>query len=117
MYQSLYNEIARETADQERDIERLVLLRSIDLLRLAQTKGLKSREAIDAILYVNRLWGIMMEDLAKPTNDLPDTLKAGLISIGIWMLRRAEDVRQGRIDDIQAMIEITQNICDGLTRN
>lgn len=117
MYQSLYNEIARETADQARDIERLVLLRSIDLLRVAQAKGLKSREAIDAILYVNRLWSMMMEDLAKPTNDLPDTLKAGLISIGIWMLRRAEDVRQGRVDDVQAMIDITQTICDGLERH
>jgi len=55
-----------------------------------------------------------MDDLANPENELPETLRAGLISIGIWMIKEIELIRSGKAKDLTAMIEITEIIRDGL---
>ena len=55
-----------------------------------------------------------MDDLANPENELPEALRAGLISIGIWMVKEIELIRSGKASDLRAMIEITEIIRDGL---
>jgi flagellar biosynthesis activator protein FlaF len=114
MYQSLYTEIAADNADAIRDSERRAFEHATALLKSAQDRGPQSREVVEALHFVGRLWGILMEDLANEGNDLPESLRASLISIGIWMLRRVEDVRQGRSDDLRAMIDVSQSISRGL---
>ena len=47
-------------------------------------------------------------------NALPKELRANLISIGLWLLREAEDVRQGRSDNFDGLIEVSQIIRDGI---
>lgn len=116
MYQSLYAEMAAETADHIRENERAAFERSIELLEKAKARGRGSRESVEALLFVNRLWSVLLEDLAAEGNDLPDTLKASLISIGIWILRRAEDIRQGRSEDFSALIDVSRTIRIGLER-
>ena len=116
MYQSLYSEMAAETADHIRANERAAFERSIHLLELAKARGRGSRESVEALLFANRLWSVLLEDLAADGNDLPDTLKASLISIGIWILRRAEDIRQGRSEDFSSLIDVSRTIKNGLER-
>jgi flagellar biosynthesis activator protein FlaF len=41
-------------------------------------------------------------------------LRANLISIGLWLLREAEEVRQGRSDNVEGLIEVSQIIRDGM---
>ena len=41
-------------------------------------------------------------------------LRANLISIGLWLLREAEEVRQGRSDNFEGLIEVSQIIRDGI---
>ena len=77
-------------------------------------KGPGSRELVDALFYYRRLWSIFMDDLANPENELPEELRAGLISIGIWMVKEIELIRSGKANDLTAMIEITEIIRDGL---
>ena len=45
---------------------------------------------------------------------LPKELRANLISIGLWLLRETEDVRQGRTDNFEGLIEVSQIIRDGI---
>ena len=116
MYHSLYSEMAAETTESIRQNERAAFERSIGLLELAKIKGRGSRESVDALVFVSRLWSVLLEDLATEGNDLPDKLKAGLISIGIWILRRTEDIRQGRVDDFSSLIEVSRTIKSGLER-
>jgi flagellar biosynthesis regulator FlaF len=68
-------------------------------------------------LSANQQWTILLEDLADSGNGLPDSLKASLISIGIWMLKRTEEIRQGETEDFSALIEISENIRKGLGRH
>jgi flagellar protein FlaF len=117
MYHAIYEEMATDTTATIRENEQLAFERSIELLQRAQARGRGSRESVEALLFLSRLWGVLIEDLAGPGNGLPEDLRARLISIGIWMLRRAEDIRQGRVEDFTALIDISRSISDGLKKN
>lgn len=117
MYQALYSEMASQTTQTIRDNERQAFEHSIALLEEAQARGRGSMDSVKALVFVTQLWGVLMEDLAHPENALPDELKASIISIGIWMLRRAEDIRQGRCDDFRGLIEVSRSVSRGLKRS
>jgi len=74
MYQFSYAEVLDETPQGARERERQALDRSIELLEAADKVGVRSREAIEALLFVRRLWSVLIEDLADPENDLPQAL-------------------------------------------
>lgn len=114
MYQFSYAEVLDETPKGARERERQALDRSIELLRAAENAGVNSREAIEAVLYVRRLWGLLIEDLARPENDLPKALRADLISIGLWIMREAEEIRLEKSDNFTGLIEVSTSIRDGL---
>jgi flagellar protein FlaF len=57
---------------------------------------------------------IFLNDLNDPNNELPEQLRAGIISIGIWMMKEIDRVRGGATNDLTPMIEINALIRDGL---
>src|SRR5471030_2251696 len=114
MYQFSYAEVAEESPQEMRGMERQVLDQAVELLRIARATGPGSRELVDALFFTRRLWSIFMDDLANPENELPEELRAGLISIGIWMVKEIELIRSGKTTYLRAMIEITEIIRDGL---
>ena len=114
MYQFSYAEVLDETPQGARERERQAIDRSIELLQAADKNGPQSREAIEALLFVRKLWGILIEDLAKAENDLPQQLRADLISIGLWVMREAEQIRLEKSANFKGIIEVSQTIRDGL---
>ena len=114
MYQFSYAEILDDSPLLARERERQAVDRSIELLIEAEKAGVHSREAVDAVTLVQRLWAALMEDLAHPSNALPQALRAQLISIGVWMMREAEEIRQGRSSNFKGLIEVSTSIRDGL---
>ena len=114
MYQNRYEEIVENSSKTERDSEGLALDHSIELMEIAQSCGISSKESIEAQFFVNRLWVFFIEDLSSPENSLPDQVKADIISIGIWMLRETEQIRRGESSDFLGLIEVSQAIREGL---
>jgi flagellar protein FlaF len=114
MYQFSYAEVLDETPKGARERERQVIDRSIELLRAAEKGGVNSREATEAILYVRRLWAFLIEDLARPENDLPKPLRADLISVGLWIMREAEQIRLEKSENFKGLIDVSTSIRDGL---
>jgi flagellar biosynthesis activator protein FlaF len=114
MYEFAYNEAVEDSHQTMRAREREALDRVIGMLRAAQEKGSLSRERIEALFYLRRLWTIFLDDLQDPNNELPDQLRAGIISIGIWMMKEIDRVRTRATDDLAPMIEINEIIRDGL---
>jgi len=114
MYQFPYAEVLEETPQTARAREREAIQHSIDLLQAADKAGVQSREAVDALLFVRRLWSVLIEDLGKPENDLPKQLRADLISIGLWIMREAEQIRLEKSSNFKGIIEVSQSIRDGL---
>jgi flagellar biosynthesis activator protein FlaF len=114
MYEFAYNEVIEDSCQTMRASERQAMDRVIAMLRAAQGKGPHSRERVDALFYLRRLWMIFLNDLKDPNNELPDQLRAGIISIGIWMHKEIDRVRGGQTNDLTPMIEINELIRDGL---
>ena len=69
---------------------------------------------MEALLFVRKLWSVLIEDLAKAENDLPQQLRADLISIGLWVMREAEQIRLEKSDNFKGIVEVSQTIRDGL---
>jgi flagellar protein FlaF len=114
MYRFSYAEVLEDTPQTARERERLALQHSIDLLTAAEEKGVESREAIEAIYFVRKLWAFLLEDLAKPGNELPPKLRADLISIGLWIMRESESIRLRESTNFRGLIDVTQTIAEGL---
>lgn len=114
MYQFSYADIQTDSVADARDRERQLLTRSIELLTKAMEAGPRSPQANEALHFVNRIWTAFLEDLGSEDNALPEELRANLISIGLWLLREAEAVRQGRSQNFEGIIEVSQIIRDGI---
>lgn len=114
MFQLRYAEIEDDSVADARDRERTLIQRSIDLLGTANDQGRGSFAASEAILFVVRLWSSFLEDLADDNNELPEELRANLISIGIWILKEAEAIRQEQSENFDGLIEISEIIRDGI---
>lgn len=114
MYQFSYADVQEDGVAEAREREREAINHSISLLTAAKTNGLESRDAIEAVYFVSRLWVRFVEDLASPENQLDQELRANLISIGIWIIKEAERIRQRQSDNFQGIIDISLIIRDGL---
>lgn len=114
MYQFSYAEIMEDGVADAKDRERQVLTRSIELLEAARNVSGYSREAIDALFYMRRIWIRFIEDLKQPENQLDVELRANLISIAIWILKECDRIRRRESDNFQGIIDITTIIRDGL---
>jgi flagellar protein FlaF len=114
MYQFSYGEIMEDGLQDARGRERVAMGQAIEMLELAQEKGLFSFEAGKALDYVNTLWRTLLEDLSSPENDLPETLRADLISVGIWITRQIKHLRVAQSTNFDDLIEICTVIRDGL---
>lgn len=114
MYQFSYDDIQADSVADARDRERQLLTRSIDMLSAAAAIGHGSQEAVEALHFTSRVWSTFLEDLGSNDNALPKELRANLISIGLWLLRETEDVRQGRTNNFEGLIEVSQIIRDGI---
>jgi len=114
MYQFSYADIQTDSVADAKDRERQLLSRSIDMLSAAAAVGRESMEAVEALHFTNRIWTAFVEDLGSSDNALPKELRANLISIGLWLLRETEDIRQGRANNFEGLIEVSQIIRDGI---
>src|SRR6202021_868664 len=114
MYEFADNDVIEDSHQTMRARERAAMDRLIAMLRAAQEKGPQSRELVDALFYLRRLWMIFINDLNDPNNELPAQLRAGIISIGVWMMKEIDRVRGGVTNDLTPMIEIKVLIRHGL---
>ncbi|MFS8180993.1 flagellar biosynthesis regulator FlaF [Pseudovibrio denitrificans] len=115
MYQMSYAETLEDSSDDRRGQERELFSLVIAQLQAASEHGVLSSEASQALTSVHRLWSILIDDLGRPENGLPAELRADLISIGIWCIKQADLIREGKSDDFQSLIEINGLVRDGLS--
>lgn len=114
MYEFSYHEALEDNPKDCRERERLALERAIGLLEAAEGAGTGSQAAADALIFLSRLWRAFIEDLACPDNDLPDVLRADLLSVGLWIIKEADGILACRSQNFRGLIEICTMIRDGL---
>lgn len=114
MYQFAYSDIVEDSAIAGRAREHAAITRSIEMMQAAEAQGMQSRAAIDALLATQQLWSMLVEELAKPENELPSKLRADLISIGLWIFREVDHIRLQKTTSFKSLIEISSAIAEGL---
>lgn len=114
MYHSSYSAMAEGSSTMARANEWRAIDQAVVLLEKARPTGSASRETIEAATYLRNLWAILIEDLASAENNLPEALRASLISIGIFALRQGDLLRLGQSDDFDSVIDVNKMIRDSL---
>lgn len=79
--------------------------------RLKACRDATSR--IDALNKTHQLWSLLVRDLASNANRLPESLKKQLVDLGFWAMGYSV-AAMGRDLALQPLIEVNQNILDGL---
>jgi flagellar protein FlaF len=110
-----YGDLLEDDQQSARESERMALDQSIQLLEQASRPGAAIAAAAEAIAFTSKLWSMLVEDLASAENGLPKTLRAQLVSIGIWILRELEAARTDEKKDFSDLIVVSKAIRDGLT--
>lgn len=109
-----YEAVVDDSGYEARTRERQALSLGIDRLERIQTGHFSIEDLVESLLYVRRLWTIFIEDLGHPDNGLPDKLRADIISIGLWVVKEADRLREQRSNDVVQLIEINRLIRDAL---
>ena len=110
-----YETVVEDSGYEARGRERQALSLGIDRLeRLQKEPRFSMEDQVESLLYVRRLWTIFIEDLAHPENGLPEQLRADIISIGLWVVKEADRLREEKSNDVVQLIEINRLIRDAL---
>ena len=109
-----YEAVIEDSGHEARAREHRALDHGIDLLKRLQSSDLLPPEQAEALLYIRRLWAFFVQDLASPRNGLPEKLRAELISIGLWIIKEADRIRQEKASDVDELLGINVLIRDAL---
>jgi flagellar protein FlaF len=111
---SSYDAMIEDSGREARGREQQALNHGIGLLKQLQGGDLAPPDDAEALLYIRRLWTFFVQDLSSPRNGLPEKLRADLISIGLWVIREADRIRQDKATDIDELLAINTVIRDAL---
>lgn len=104
---------AQNSANDPRDVEYRLLAKVTAGLLKAKDDMSNTKLRVEAALYNREVWSALRLDLSDENNQLPKELRASLISISLWIERETTAVLDNE-GDIDALIEVNQNIMAGL---
>ena len=114
MYQSSYAEVLADSTTAARHDERRALDHAIQLLQRAKPTAINSDEEKEALSFVAQLWAFFIKNLADSDNDLPDQLRADLMSVGLGVISEVCRIEAGHSRDFDGVADICGIVRDGL---
>jgi flagellar biosynthesis activator protein FlaF len=103
----------QKVAESPRETEYRLFAQVTGALLRAKEQALSGAELVDALDWNRRLWSTLSTDCSLPGNNLPDSLRAQIISLSLWVSRYSSDVA-ARKADIDALIDVNKAIMEGL---
>jgi flagellar protein FlaF len=105
---------AAARAESPRELEYRAFGQATAALLQAKEQGRANLGALAEALDLNRrLWSVVSADCALDGNKLPPPLRAGIISLALWVSRHSSQVlREGA--DIEPLIDVNRAIMEGL---
>jgi len=79
----------------------------------ARDAGLKGAGLMAALHRNREMWSTFASACAAPGNALPDTLRAGIISLALWADRFTSDVMANR-ESVDDLIDVNRMLLEGL---
>ena len=101
------------TKEGYRDLEYKVLGTVTGALIKASQPGTELSDKFNAVLWNEKVWHAFRCDLSSSENQLPDELKASLISLAIWVGKETNRVMD-HLADLDGLISINRQVMAGL---
>jgi flagellar protein FlaF len=81
------------------------------LLRAQSSGGFALSEALNDN---RRLWALLADDCAQPDNQLPQPLRAQIISLALWVNRHSREAARNAAL-VQDLVDVNRAIMEGLS--
>lgn len=117
MFNLAYSDTLEDDQADARSRERDAYVRAIELIDESSANKISAALRSEAIHFNVRMWSFFMEDLAKPENECTTEFKAGFISIGIFVLKHLQAMREDTHLAFDPVREINESILQGLEGN
>ena len=104
---------AQTISESPRDTEYRLFAEVTRALMAVGERGARDQKFFEALDWNRRLWSALGTDCATPGNELPKTLRAQIISIGLWVSKYSSQVALGRAD-MDALVDVNRTIMEGL---
>ena len=83
------------------------------LIEASERDPKEAGQRVEALDWNRRMWSALATDCSAPENQLPDSLRAGIISLAIWVGKHTSLVIRGE-DEIDDLIAVNRMIMQGL---
>ncbi|MCA3256386.1 MAG: flagellar biosynthesis regulator FlaF [Alphaproteobacteria bacterium] len=103
----------QRTAESPRQVEHRVFSQVTAALVDADSRGLSGPQLVTALHRNRELWSALADDCRSPGNRLPDSLRAGIISLALWVDRHSSAVARGEAQ-VTDLVEINRTVMEGL---
>lgn len=106
-------EKAQRSSETPSQIEYRLFVQVTNALKTAQAESLRGAELMGVLDWNRRMWSVFSSDCGTEGNSLPDGLRAGIVSLSIWVSKHSSAVMRGE-EDVQDLININTTIMEGL---
>lgn len=101
-----------------REVEAMAFTKAALLLEEAKGKSKNIDEYAKALRFNHLLWTIIQADLTDPANQLPDEIKANVMSLSIFVDKQTtKALRSSEPRELDILITINRNLAAGLRTN
>jgi len=83
------------------------------LMQASEVDATNVAGRIDALDWNRRVWSNLAADCASEGNQLPDTVRASIISLSLFVSKHTSVVMRGK-DDFDILIDINRTVMQGL---
>ncbi|MHB1206317.1 MAG: flagellar biosynthesis regulator FlaF [Rhodospirillaceae bacterium] len=98
-----------------REVEAMAFTKAALMLEDAKKSANNIEEYSKALRFNHLLWTIIQADLTEPDNNLPDEIKANVMSLSIFVDKQTTKALRGsNPTDLDVLININRNLAAGL---
>lgn len=104
---------AQTSAERPSQVEYRLFAQVTNALIQAKERDVRDIQMVEALDWNRRMWSTFSSDCGTEGNQLPDQLRASIISLSIWVSKHSSAVMRGT-ESIDDLININRTIMEGL---
>ena len=104
---------AQQSAEKPSQVEYRLFAEVTNALMKVRDRAIRDKQMVEALDWNRRMWSVLSSDCGTEGNALPAQLRAGIISLSIWVSKHSSAVMRGE-ESIDDLININRTIMEGL---
>ncbi len=104
---------AQTSAETPSEVEYRLFAQVTNALIAVKDQPVTNPQTIAALDWNRRMWSVFSSDCGTKGNSLPDQLRAGIVSLSIWVSKHSSLVMRGN-ESVNSLIDINKTIMEGL---